>query len=176
MIQRIRQFGHAMMAQLTTADRTYIGEYLEPAARRLFDAMHPADQVHALNVARTAARLAQEYTLTVPEQRFLIRCALLHDVGRRKGDMDIWGKVFAVLVHHFLPSKLHSWQKTVRRSWWDYPGYALYVYEHHPAIGAACLKQIGCPNEAAVVSRHHDQQTAGDSPILLLLRAADEQN
>ena len=176
MIQRIRQFCRAMTAQLTPADRMYVDERLEPAARELYYAMHPADQVHALNVARTAVRLTENGSWSAPDQAFLIRCALLHDVGRQKGDMDVWGKVFAVLVHHFLPDKLNHWQKEVRRSWWDYPGYALYVYVHHPAIGAARLEAIGCPREAAVVRRHHERQTAEDSPVLILLRAADEQN
>lgn len=176
MIQRIRQFCRALTAQLTPADRMYVDERLEPAARELYYAMHPADQVHALNVARTAARLAENESWSEPDQAFLIRCALLHDVGRQKGDMDVWGKVFAVLVHHFLPDKLNRWQKDVRCSWRDYPGYALYVYVHHPAIGAARLEAIDCPREAAVVSRHHEQQTAEDSPVLILLRAADEQN
>lgn len=176
MIQRIRQFYRAIMAELTPADRMYIDEHLEPSVRQLYYAMHPADQVHALNVARTAVVLAKDHGLSVPDQAFLIRCALLHDVGRRKGDMDVWGKVLAVLVHHFLPARLNRWQKMARHSWLDYPGHALYVYVHHPAIGAARLKAIGCCREADVIRQHHERPKPEDSQVLILLRIADEQN
>lgn len=55
-------------------------------------------------------------------------------------------------------------------------GHALYVYRHHPAIGAALLRGIGMEAEAGVIECHHQAASAGDSFVLTLLREADAQN
>ena len=50
MIQRVKQFYRAVTAQITPEDRQWVAESLPPAAQKLFYAMHPADQYHAINV------------------------------------------------------------------------------------------------------------------------------
>ena len=55
-------------------------------------------------------------------------------------------------------------------------GHALYVYRHHPAIGAALLRGIGMEAEAGVIECHHQAASAGDSFVLTLLREADAKN
>ena len=97
-LQRIRQFYYAITGRLSSEDREKITQYLPAEAVSLFDAMHPADQYHAFRVARSAAVLCDIAADPSIDRDLLIRCALLHDIGRQKGDMDIWGKVFAVLM------------------------------------------------------------------------------
>ena len=91
MIQRVKQFYRAITARITMADRAWVEETLPAAAKPLFYDMHPADQYHALNVAKTAMRLWGE--APAGDRDLLLRAALLHDVGRVQGDMDIMGKV-----------------------------------------------------------------------------------
>ena len=103
MYGRVRQFVRAVTQHMGEADHAFVRANLPAKALPLFYAMHPADQVHARNVAYTARALAGERGLPEEQRAFLIRCALLHDVGRRRGDLDILGKVFAVLMMHYLP-------------------------------------------------------------------------
>ncbi|SFT34933.1 HDIG domain-containing protein [Selenomonas sp. GACV-9] len=175
MIQRVRQFYRALTATITAADKVWIDQSIPAAAQKLFYAMHPADQYHALHVARTALALADKSNMIV-DRSFLCRCALLHDVGRRKGDLDIWGKVFTVLICHFCPCLADKLACPQAEAFWEKPGYAIYVYKHHAAIGAQRLRDLGFMAEAAVIACHHRQPAAGDSPVLCLLRAADERN
>ena len=171
MIGRIRQFVRAITAHVTAADRAYVASVLPEAALPLFYAMHRADQRHALNVARTARELAkarQAAGKTV-DTAFLERCALLHDVGRRKGDLDIFGKVFCVLAVHFFPARSRRWAE-------DGTSRMLVVYYHHPRIGAELLRGIGLEREAEVIERHHEAASADDAIELRLLRLADEAN
>ena len=136
-----------------------------------FQAVPASADVTFSNVAYTALALAKEHGLSAEQRAFLVRCALLHDVGRRRGDLDILGKVFAVLMMHYLPSASARLMERPGRL-----GHALYVYRHHPAIGAALLRKIGMEEEAAVIERHHMAAAPGDSTVLVLLREADARN
>lgn len=171
MYGRVRQFVRAVTQHMGEADHAFVRANLPAKALPLFYAMHPADQVHACNVAYTSRALAGERGLPEEQRAFLIRCALLHDVGRRRGDLDILGKVFAVLMMHYLPRTSGRLMMREGRL-----GHVLYVYRHHPAIGAALLRGIGMEAEAGVIECHHQAASAGDSFVLTLLREADAQN
>lgn len=179
MLQRIFQFYRAMTAHLTREDRRWIRARLPQRALPLFFAMHRVDQYHALHVAKTALKLLSvlpEEQQAAISQPFLLRCALLHDVGRVKGDLDIWGKVFCVLMMHFLPRLAKKMERRTAEHFWQKPGHALYVYEHHAAIGAAKLRQNHLSAEAEIIAKHHRPRWADDPIELVLLREADERN
>ena len=139
----------------------------------LFYAMHRADQRHALNVAQTAMQLAdafeREHEGTHVDRSLLERCALLHDVGRRKGDLNIFGKVFCVLLVHYFPARSQAWAN-------DGTSKMLAVYYHHPQIGAEMLRSLGFMQEADIIARHHSSAAGGEPIELRLLREADEAN
>lgn len=170
MMQRVKQFYRALTARLTPADKKWVAESLPPAARPLFYAMHPADQYHALKVAQTAMQLWADNP--AGDKDMLLRAALLHDVGRVQGDMGIAGKVAAVLVQHFFPSGAEKLAKS-RKGWL---GHVMYVYYHHPEIGAVKVETLGFKQEAALIRCHHAKPKADDPPELVLLRRADELN
>ena len=124
MIQRVKQFCLAVTAQITPADRQWVAESLPPAAQELFYAMHPADQYHALNVARTAMELWEKQQ--TGDRDLLLRAALLHDIGKKRGDMDIMGKVWAVLLKHYFPAKAQELGKA-DNGWLSHIMYISYI-------------------------------------------------
>ena len=174
-MNRVGQFFRAMGARLTEEDLCYIRKHLPPEGQTLFFRMNLADQYHALRVAHTAEALADQRAER-PDREFLIRCALLHDVGRTREDMGVFGKVFAVLMHSFAPNASKRWARKGKRHIYEYPGHVMHVYYHHPAIGAELLEEAGFLEEAAVVRFHHRPPEAGDSLVLQILRKADEMN
>lgn len=176
-MQRVRQFFQAIFTRFDEADRRYVAWWLpEAELQQLFYGMALPDQVHALRTAYTAEKLLEEVTVEEKKcvaRRLLLRCALLHDVGRARGTLGTLGKTVAVLLHHFFP----RWAKTrgeVPRG--GTLSAMLYVYFHHPQIGAAWLQQFGYEAEAAIVARHHEPPAPGDSAELDLLRQADALN
>lgn len=172
---RVGQFWRAIRAAVTPGELDWVRKQLPQRAWPLFFGMHPADQRHVLNVAGTALELAEQEPGA--DKALLTRCALLHDAGRRRGALDIWGKVWAVLAERCLPLGLRRrLRRRQVRSLLDRPGYALYVYREHPRLGAEMLRRLGLFAEADIIARHHEPPAEGEPIELTLLRRADEMN
>jgi len=164
---RVLQFVRAVTARVSVEDGKYISTHLNADEQKIFFAMSVADQVHSLRTAYTVERLIIEDKRGV-DREFLIRCALLHDVGRRNGDLTIKGKIFAVLVTTFAPKFADRLEIN--------GNHALYVYHHHAEIGARKLQQIGLFKEAKIIAKHHAPPKSDDPLELKLLRLADNEN
>ena len=175
-LQRCRQFFTALQAHISPEDICFIKNFLLKPEQELFFAMNPSDQYHALRTAFTARKLLAAMPDGSGDEHFLTRCALLHDIGRRKGDMGILGKVFAVLMQGCFGQRSFSWARYGKSPFWQYPRHILYVYYHHPRLGADALSALGMKREADVIAAHHTPAQPGDSLELKLLRQADAMN
>ena len=171
--RRISQFISAVKAKMSDRDYEFVSSWLNDREQKLFYNMSIPDQCHAIHTAKTMESLLKAETEHCNE-RLAYRVALLHDIGRRKKDMGIGGKVTAVLIQSIFRKKAQRWGTYnpcccgVR--------HVLYVYYEHPRIGAEMLKSIGCDEEAEIICRHHEAPTAGEPSELRLLRIADELN
>ncbi|MBQ7723223.1 MAG: HD domain-containing protein [Selenomonadaceae bacterium] len=165
--KRILQFVRAVTARVTVEDGQYISAHLNAEEQKIFFAMSVADQVHSLRTAYTVERLIIEDKRGV-DREFLIRCALLHDTGRRAGDLTIRGKIFAVLITAIAPKFAERLEINGNR--------ALYVYHNHAELGAQKLQRIGLFREAKIIAKHHAPPKPNDPPELKLLRLADNEN
>lgn len=166
-IKRAKQFFRALTAEVSAEDGKYISAHLDGAEQKLFFAMSKVDQCHSLRTAYTIERLVIEDKQGV-DKEFLIRCALLHDIGRVKGDMSIAGKIFAVLIVEFAPNFADKLERRGNR--------AIYIYRHHAEIGARKLQKLKLYREAKIIAKHHSPPKPDDPKELKLLRLADEEN
>ncbi|MBO6235620.1 MAG: HDIG domain-containing protein [Schwartzia sp.] len=173
MMKRIRQFFHAVFANVAAEDRAFLEEKLNRGQQALFFGMSVPDQCHALRTAQTAISLAgnAEGKVDFP---LLTRCALLHDVGRRDGEFGIFWKCFAVLFADLFPSQAQDYGDGAHGDGVLYR--KMRVYYHHAEIGAAMLLREGFAAEAEIVRRHHKAPAEDDPPELRILRMADEMN
>ena len=166
-LKRIWQFIRAITARVTVEDGKYISAHLSAEEQKIFFAMSVADQAHSLRTAYTIERLIIEDKRGV-DREFLIRCALLHDTGRRAGDLSIKGKIFVVLITSLASKFAEHLELNGNR--------ALHVYHHHAELGAQKLQQIGLFKEAKIIAKHHAPPKSNDPPELKLLRLADNEN
>lgn len=167
MIGRIWQFVRAVTARVSVEDGKYIAAHLSADEQKIFFAMSVADQVHSLRTAYTVERLIIEDKRGV-DKEFLIRCALLHDTGRRAGDLTIRGKVFVVLITSLAPAFAERLELN--------GNHALYVYHNHAELGAQKLQRLGLFKEAKIIAKHHAPPKPDDPLELKLLRLADNEN
>ena len=166
-IKRVLQFIRAVTARVSVEDGKYISTHLNAEEQKIFFAMSVADQVHSLRTAYTVERLIIEDKRGV-DREFLIRCALLHDTGRRAGDLTIRGKIFAVLITSIAPKFAERLELN--------GNHALYVYHNHAEIGARRLQKLGLFKEAKIIAKHHAKPKPDDPFELKLLRLADNEN
>ena len=173
MMKRIRQFFHAVFAKVSTEDKAFLEQNLSMGQQALFYGMSLPDQCHALRTAHTAIALAEKAAEKV-DLHLLVRCALLHDVGRRDGEFGVFWKCFAVLFAALFPSQAQAYgdgahgEGVLHRK--------MRVYYHHAEIGADMLLREGFAAEAEIVRRHHKAPAEDDPPELRILRMADEMN
>ena len=175
MMQRVRQFLRAIFASVSAEDERFLQEFLSEQEQSLFCRMLLADQYQALQTAYTAQALWAK-DAGAADERLLTRCALLHDIGRKKGDMGIAGKVFAVLMHKFFFSFSMRLAERGASGRGGFLCHVLYIYYQHAELGAAELSDCGLFAEACIVREHHHAPKDTDPPELLLLRRADELN
>ena len=166
-LKRVRQFYRALTADISIEDQKYLMAHLKPNEQELFFKMGLIDQFHSLQVAYTIERLIIEDKQGV-DREFLIRCALLHDIGKINVKTSVWDKVFAVLVTTFFPRLADELELKGNRT--------IYIYRNHAELGGQKLQQMGMIQEAKIIARHHSPPRADDSKELKLLRLADEEN
>ena len=163
----------ALAARVTADDEAFVAAWLTPDERQLFFAMNLPDQYHSLQVAYTARRLAAGRGDV--DLALLTRCALLHDVGKVKGDVSTFDKAAAVIADRLAPVRARTWGRPGRGGKVANLRHALYVYFHHPERSAALLTESGGDGRLTdIISRHHRPPAAGEPPELTLLRAADD--
>ncbi len=172
LFQRVKQFIAALTARITAADRQLVNKELSLEERQLFWAMNLPDQRHALNVAYTAMKLARNWPGI--DRQLLLRCALLHDVGKVRGDLSTFDKIITVLAHKSSPRWARSWGRYGRGNKLLNVRHAFYIYFHHGERSAVMLRALGLEQEAAIVAKHHEAPADDDLPELVLLRQADE--
>ncbi len=174
MIQRVKQVVAAFAASIADGDRQFVSSHLSKREETLFWAMNLPDQRHALNVAYTAIDLAGDAPHINKE--LLIRCALLHDVGKKKGDVSTGDKIAAVLCHGLAPRWMKRWARPGRGSKISNLRHAFYIYLHHAARSAKMLQALGLTAEATIIACHHEPRSPREAPELTLLRTADDLN
>ena len=174
MAKRIRQFVSAVTAKITETDIAFIQQHLNRQERHLFWAMSVPEQSHSLNVAYTALKLAQTEPKVDAVQ--LIKCALLHDVGKRAGDISTVDKIVTVLADKLAPNWARRWGKAGRGNKIRNLRHAFHFYFYHAQYSAERLIEIGLPDIAEIVRKHHEAPTNDDLPELRLLRKADDAN
>ncbi|SDF35447.1 HDIG domain-containing metalloprotein [Sporolituus thermophilus] len=175
MHKRVRQFFAAVTARISEQDRRFVNQHLTKAEQQLFWQMSVPDQRHALNVAYTAAKLAAQRPAANWETA--VKSALLHDVGRRRGDMSVTDKVLAVLAHKLAPRWARQWAKEGRGGIIANLRHALYIYFNHAERSARLLETVGTQRAVVdAVRKHHSAPAPGDTPELNILREADDKH
>lgn len=155
---------------LSESDQALVTNYLNEAGRFLFYQMDLADQRHSIKVAR---RLLHEVAFRrgVDTER-LIQGALLHDLGKVKGDIRWNHRIFIGILRRLAPGLRERWaDQTARRGW----RYACFVDQVHPERGAYMASSLGLDESVVELIRyHHETRDKKENPELSCLQQADD--
>lgn len=150
MFYRIHQFYHGLFPQITLEDLRLVRSFLSGSAVSLFQAQSPADQRHALDVAKDLLENAAR--LSPSSQSDLIQAALLHDCGKIRVPLKIWQRGYIVICTH-LPHGFQKWLQGLTQ----YPALSLplILAQHHPQWGALLAAQAGLNGDVVTLIREH---------------------
>jgi hypothetical protein len=170
-VYRIGQFFRALVAWVPKQELGLLSEYLTPSQAELFLRMPRCDQRHGLDVFYALRRKQHDdYDLLV--------AALLHDVGKRGGRLQLWHRVFIVLIEALRPQLLDRLAREEPRSW----RYPFFVHQRHPELGAELAQAAGCSPTTVELIRCHEEPLANNplrthrDKLLAALQKADGVN
>ncbi|OEH87022.1 hypothetical protein BHU72_01850 [Desulfuribacillus stibiiarsenatis] len=195
---RVMQLYWALIAPLVKLDHQSIRHELSSEEYRLFLSMSKIDQYHSFRVYQTVLRLLDGYessdecnhhrntNFDTKHVSALKKAALLHDIGRKDGDLPILQKVWVVVQDYQLKKKPASEQRAIKQMIFEteQPPYR-FTYYFHPQKSKKRLEQI--TDDATLlflVEQHHTSieqlHSEGFSEIdvclLQFLQRADELN
>lgn len=165
--RRLRQGLLALTAHTRPVDFDTAAQVLAPELMRLFRRMRRSEQQHSLRVMHTLR--AQGHTH--PD---LLTAALLHDCGKSRYPLTIFGRTLAALAWRFLPERTARWAQGGPRGWRR----PFAIAAQHPAWSAEDMLAAGASPLAVALARRHQEPFEGEPQdeeerLLVLLRAAD---
>ena len=157
MFYRVRQFISAVGAKLSKEDIYFIDKYLDEKEKELFYSIARYEQVHSVKVARQVMDESLQLKLY---DIVLIKAALLHDIGKKNGGLNLINKPIMVLMDRFMPKYLNRLKKIK----------AVNTYYNHPQIAVEILAD---ENEYLLflVKNHHNYEIISDQGLVMLQKA-----
>ena len=154
------------------AGEAWARHWLKPGEVEVWSAMSGPDRRHAVTVARRVA-----VVLGNPDgagaARNVLAAALLHDAGKSRSGLGVFGRSAATVVALLLGRRrVAAWRE--RTSGWRH---RVGCYAAHDEIGAALLEAAGSdPLVVAWAREHHqpDSQWSVERPVGVLLKEADD--
>jgi hypothetical protein len=167
-IYRISQGLRALFAFAWPPDDSEAARILPPSLLALFRRMRRTDQRHSLSVMRTLV----EQGRTDPD---LLAAALLHDVGKVRYPITLFGRTLAVLTRALAPKRHAQWGQG-EPSGWRRP---FVVAHQHSVWSAEMLAEAGAPPMVVALAHRHQTPLDGaprseEDRLLMLLQEADD--
>lgn len=169
----------ACKARLSDDDYLFIQRYLNESEQALFFQMAHYDQSHCVEVAKDAVAIGRARGVGPKQLSVLARAALLHDIGKVKGDIGLWDRSLICVLQAMAPAVYERMAEKGKVLGGDGFAYACYVQKYHAARGAHMLQCFGGQQEVAYLIRLHHLgcEDDDDSRVLLdILRKADALN
>ncbi|WP_048818163.1 HDIG domain-containing metalloprotein [Desulforamulus hydrothermalis] len=175
LLNRLKQFWHALFSQVGPEETAFIKKYLDAREQSLFWAMDRPTQTHCIRVARTCLNLLKNCQTLEVNQNILLKSALLHDLGKPARLIKTRDRVLIVILSTLAPA---LYQYILQGKLGQGRFYrAAAAHANHCLAGARRAEQAGLPPAVIyLIANHHRPEQAGDPPELTLLRQADALN
>ena len=164
-IHRIRQGISSLRPTRDSSDEALLLAWLTPEQYAAFLELPRHDRAHLLRVGRAMIERASD-------NQELVVAAFLHDLGKvyEGFHVRLIDRVAKVLLQAISPGLL---QKMASPPPNRIRG-GLVLAVHHPALGAARARELGCSERTCWLIAHHEDALQRNDPDLALLAAVDD--
>lgn len=161
-LYRIKQFYLSITAKISQGEKEFVAAYLNIQEQELFFRLQVSEQKHCINVAYDIKENEMN-----PKKEYLIRLALLHDIGKIKTKLTPIDKAVIVIIDKVTKGKVGKYTKYKK----------VKVYYHHGEMGYELLKEIGGYDEdfLEIIRKHHGKGNKDDE-LLMILQQWDDRN
>lgn len=162
-LYRIKQFFSYLNAKMTKNDIEYIELNLNSNEIMLFKKLNIYEQKHCINVARDVEIICDNKKIV---DHNLVKVALLHDIGKIKGKINIIDKCILVILDYLSKGSISKFSKIKK----------INFFYNHGKIGADILKKLGYNKRFLyLVENHHNHNIMNDTE-LDIIRFCDNKN
>lgn len=157
---RIKQFIKCITAKINEDDLNFIEKYLNGDEKKIINRLAIYDMKHCINVARDIESNIKYEDIN------LIKCALLHDIGKVKKILNPIDKSIIVILNKLTKGNLKKYENINKK---------IYIFYNHGEEGYKILKDKGYDEKFLNVIRyHHDYSKTGH--WIEIIRKYDNKN
>lgn len=160
---RLKQFYWNLYSKLDEYDFKFINNILNKDELNLFNKLSISEQKHSLRVAYDVQKICYEKNIT---SNFILKAALLHDIGKVYKRLNIIDKSIMVLLDIMTRGKMKHMCNFDK----------INVYYNHANIGANLLRKIKCDKYIIFLVRNHDNKHMNDNKYLNIIKYCDNNN
>lgn len=160
MLNRIKQFYWGLEALIKKDNFNLLNKYLNNSEIQLFMKLSKSERYHCFRVCMSAIKYIKDNNISEIDINKMCRCALLHDIGKSKTNINIIEKSFLVILNNITHSKFLKYNINKRIS----------DYYNHPEIGIQLLEEINNKNidsDIIICVKYHHSNNFKDKNIYL---------
>ena len=162
-LYRVKQFYRSIVCKINVEDIDFLKMYLETYELQLFYKLPICDQKHCINVARDVKLTCNQRKV---QSIFLIKVALLHDIGKIYSSMNLIDKSIMVIINNITSGKIKVYKKSKNVN----------IYYNHGEIGCNLLKKYGYDDRFLFLVKNHHNDDIIEDIELDLLKECDDKN
>lgn len=158
---RLKQFLWSLSFKLNKNEENYLSENLNITERSLFKKLSIAEQKHSIRVAIDVEKTCESYKesgITIDKER-LIKAALLHDIGKIFGKLNVIEKSILVILNKLSKGKIKKYNHIKKVN----------VYYNHADMGAELLKEYDIDESTIYLVKNHHRNITDDAELEVLV-------
>jgi putative nucleotidyltransferase with HDIG domain len=157
---RFKQFLWSLSFKLSKREEEYLSEHLNSTERGLFKRLSIAEQRHSIRVALDVEKACRDYdeSGTAIDGQKLVKAALLHDIGKIFGKLNVIEKSILVILNKLSKGKIKRYSHIKK----------INVYYNHADMGAELLKGYEIDESTIYLVRNHHRNIKGDAELEVL--------
>ncbi|QGU93757.1 HDIG domain-containing protein [Clostridium bovifaecis] len=152
---RIKQFYWGITAKISLEDKGFLKEYLNDNELKLFSRLPIYDQAHCI---RTAKEVKRVYLKNRMSNNLLIKAALLHDIGKIEGRLNLIDKSVLVVLDKLTKGKIRRFNNVKK----------IDVYYNHANKGYSILKEYNYNERFLYLIKNHHNNIIRDKELEIL--------